>query len=288
MVDGEPWPGLGHASVLEAVRAHPLWRGRSDLPDGEGVGVALGVWPGGKAPAAALCRLNADGSITITTGVVDMSGTTGAFQIIAAETFGVDPSTGRRRRARHRWRAPVAAEWRQRHHLLRRAGRSAKRRPTRAASCSRTPRIEMEIDPADLEIVDGVVRPVGSPDRGRPIAEFAEELHDFGSQLPAGRGPRGDRPDEPRAVDGRAPRARPARPPRPATSTVLGYVVAQDVGRALNPALVEGQMRGAAAPGHRLGAARGADPRRRGPAADRDRSSTTRCRARRQSPTSTR
>ena len=92
MVDGEPWPGLGHAAVLEAVRAHPLWQGRHDLPPDEGVGVAFGVWPGGKAPAAALCRLNADGSITITTGVVDMSGTTGAFQVIAAETFGIDPS----------------------------------------------------------------------------------------------------------------------------------------------------------------------------------------------------
>ena len=92
MVDGEPWPGLGHAAVLEAAAAHPMWRDRASLPAGEGVGVALGVWPGGKAPAAALCRLNPDGSITITTGVVDMSGTTGAFQIIAAETFGLDPS----------------------------------------------------------------------------------------------------------------------------------------------------------------------------------------------------
>ena len=52
-------------------------------------GVALGVWPGGKEPAAALCRLNSDGTLTVVTGVVDMSGTTSAFALIAAETFGL-------------------------------------------------------------------------------------------------------------------------------------------------------------------------------------------------------
>ena len=88
MVDGEPWPGLGHRECLERLQAHPMWRGRV-AAGGEGVGVALGVWPGGEAPAAALCRLKPDGSITIITGVVDMSGDDRAFQIIAAETFGV-------------------------------------------------------------------------------------------------------------------------------------------------------------------------------------------------------
>ena len=118
MVDGEPWPGLGHAAVLEAVRAHPLWQGRHDLPPDEGVGVAFGVWPGGKAPAAALCRLNADGSITITTGVVDMSGTTGAFQVIAAETFGIDPSRVEVVALDTDGAPAVAAERWQRHHLF--------------------------------------------------------------------------------------------------------------------------------------------------------------------------
>ena len=164
MVDGEPWPGLGHAAVLEAVRAHPLWQGRHDLPPDEGVGVAFGVWPGGKAPAAALCRLNADGSITITTGVVDMSGTTGAFQVIAAETFGIDPSRvevvaldtdGAPQSPLSGGSVITYSSGR----AIREAAADARRQMLAYAA------LEMEIDPADLEIVDGVIRPVGSPDR---------------------------------------------------------------------------------------------------------------------------
>ena len=34
-------------SASSALRDHALWRGRADLPAGEGVGVAIGYWPGG-------------------------------------------------------------------------------------------------------------------------------------------------------------------------------------------------------------------------------------------------
>ena len=247
MIDGDPWPPLGHAAVVQATAAHPLWQNRGRLPAGEGVGVALGVWPGGKASAAALCRLNADGTITITTGVVDMSGTSGAFQLIAAETFGVDPAmvdvvaldTDGAPQSPLSGGSVVTYS----------AGRAireaaAEAREQLLAFASR----EMEIDPADLEIVDGIVRPIGSPDRGRPIAEFAEILHDFGSTFPP--------------VEGHAATVQKSLAPSTAAHLahvrldaetgrveVLAYVVAQDVGRALNPALVEGQMRGAVAQG---------------------------------------
>ena len=51
MVDGEPWPRLGHRQVLEAAAAHPLWRGRADLPPDEGVGRgARASGPGARRP----------------------------------------------------------------------------------------------------------------------------------------------------------------------------------------------------------------------------------------------
>lgn len=247
MVDGEPWPPLGHRRVLEAAAAHPLWRDRASLPPDEGVAVALGVWPGGKEPAAALCRLDADGTLTVVTGVVDMSGTTGAFALIAAETFGVSidavhvvsldtdgapqsPLSGGSVITYSAGRA------------IREAAADAREQLLAYAA------LEMEIDPADLEIVDGVVRPVGSPDRGRALADLASQLHDFGSGHPP--------------VEGHASTVQTSLAPSTAAHlahirldrdtgevTVLGYVVAQDVGRALNPALVEGQMRGGAAQG---------------------------------------
>jgi CO/xanthine dehydrogenase Mo-binding subunit len=247
MVDGEPWPLLGHRQVIEAVAAHPMWRGRGSLPADEGVGAAVGVWPGGKEAAAALCRLDADGNLTIVTGVVDMSGTASAFEVIAAETFGVAPeavsvvsldTAGAPQSPLSGGSVITYSAGR----AIREAAADARRQLLAYAA------LEMEIDPADLEIVDGMVRPIGAPDRSRPIAEFAAKLHDFGSGHPP--------------VEGHATTVQASLAPSVAAHlahvrldrqtgavTVLGYVVAQDVGRALNPAMVEGQMRGAAAQG---------------------------------------
>ena len=88
-LDGKPFPVFGAAECLERLRAHPLWERRDSLPEGEGVGVAIGWWPGGLEPAAASCRLDSDGKLTIVTGAVDMSGTETVFQSIAAEAFGL-------------------------------------------------------------------------------------------------------------------------------------------------------------------------------------------------------
>jgi CO/xanthine dehydrogenase Mo-binding subunit len=245
MIDGEPWPPLGHRQVLEAVQAHPMWVGRADLPPDEGVAVAVGVWPGGKEPAAALCRLNADGSLTVVTGVVDMSGTTSSLALIAAATFGLpvdavdvvaldtdgapqSPLTGGSVITYSAGRAISEAAADARQQLLAYAA------------------IEMEIDPADLQIVDGMVVPAGSPDRGRPLAEFASELHDFGSSHPPVEG-HATTVQKSLAPSVAAHLAHVRLDPETGVVTLLGYVVAQDVGRALNPALVEGQMRGAAA-----------------------------------------
>ena len=266
MVDGEPWPGLGTAAVLEAVRTHPLWQGRHDLPADEGVGVALGVWPGGKAPAAALCRLNADGSITITTGVVDMSGTTGAFQVIAAETFGIDPSRVEVVALDTDGAPAVAAQRRQRHHLFVGPGdpRGGGRRP--APDAGATPRSRWR---STRPTSRSSTASSGRSDRrikGRPIAEFAEDLHDFSSEFPPIEG-HASTVQGSLAPSTAAHIAHVRLDPETGDVTVLGYVVSQDVGRALNPALVEGQMRGAAAQGIGWALLRGADPRRRGPAA---------------------
>lgn len=247
MVDGEPWPGIGIGKVLETAAAHPLWRDRASLPSGQGVGVAAGVWPGGKEPAAALCRLDADGTLTVVTGVVDMSGTSSAFALIAAETFGVkaDDVTVVSLDTDGAPQSPLSGGsviTYSAGRAIREAAADARRQLLEYAA------VEMEIDPSDLEIVEGVVRPVGSPDRGRPLADLAAELHDFGSGHP---------PVEGHATTVHASLA-------PSTSahlahvavdretgevTVLDYVVIQDVGRAINPALVEGQMRGGAAQG---------------------------------------
>jgi CO/xanthine dehydrogenase Mo-binding subunit len=123
-----------------------------------------------------------------------------------------------------------------------RAAESARRKLLAAAS------EELEISPDDLEVVDGVVRAVGAPDRSISVEEIARRTLRFGGR------------HEP--VEGHGGSAQTSGAPSVAAHLshvrvdretgeveLLRHVIAQDVGRALNPALVEGQMRGGAAQG---------------------------------------
>lgn len=239
-------PGMdsvfGAAECLERLREHPLWRRRGELSDDEGIGVAIGYWPGGLEPATAVCKLDADGGLTVVTGAVDMSGTATGFATIAAAAFGVPEERVR----------VVAADTSSTGfsgvaggskiiytvgRAVEGAAREARERLLDVAS------EELEIAPDDLEIVDGTVRPVGAPGRALDITELAGRILTFGS------------PHAP--VEGHAGIAQRSRAPGAAAHiahvrvdretgvvTPIEHVVAQDVGRALNPALVEGQMLG--------------------------------------------
>ena len=56
-----------------------------------GIGVAAGYWPGGNEPAAAVCRVDTDGTMTVVTSAVDMTGVNTGFATIAAAAFGLPP-----------------------------------------------------------------------------------------------------------------------------------------------------------------------------------------------------
>jgi CO/xanthine dehydrogenase Mo-binding subunit len=104
---------------------------------------------------------------------------------------------------------------------------------------------ELEISRDDLEIVDGVVRPVGAPDRGRSLAWFATRDGGMGGGIAEYEGHGRGAPSEgtPSAA---AHLAHVRVDDQTSEVAVLGYVAIQDVGRAIAPALVEGQMQGAA------------------------------------------
>jgi CO/xanthine dehydrogenase Mo-binding subunit len=246
-VDGTPFPVFGAKECLERVREHWLWRGRGDLPDGEGVGVAIGYWPGGLEPAAATCRLDADGGLTIITGAVDMSGTETTFATIAAAAFGLPPdrvrvTAGDTASTPYAGLSGGSKVTYTVGRAVQRAADEARERLLDVASR------ELEIAPEDLEIVDGSVRPAGSPSRALSVEELAKKVLTFGS------------PYAP--VEGYAGVAQTSRAPSAAAHLthvrvdretgavdVLHHVIAQDVGRMLNPALVEGQLLGGTAQG---------------------------------------
>jgi CO/xanthine dehydrogenase Mo-binding subunit len=243
-VSGNPFPRIGAVEVLERVREHPLLQKRDSLPDGEGIGLALGYWPGGNEPAAAVCRVNPDGTMTVVTSAVDMSGVNTGFAAIAAEAFGLSPeqvrvvtadtTTGPYAGASGGSKVTYTVGT-----AVLRAAEAARERLLAAAS------EELEIAPADLEVVDGVVRAVGAPDRSITVEELAARTLRFGGRHEPIEGHGGSA--QTRGAPSAAAHVAHVRVDRETGEVaLLGYAVAQDVGRALNPALVEGQMRGGA------------------------------------------
>ncbi|MGZ4250868.1 MAG: xanthine dehydrogenase family protein molybdopterin-binding subunit [Solirubrobacteraceae bacterium] len=238
---GQPFPIFGARQCLERIREHPLWSRRHELPDGEGIGAAIGWWPGGYEPAAAVCRLDADGNLTIITGAADMSGVESGFATIAAEAFGVDPERVRVVRA-DTSSAPYAGTSGG-SKVTYTVGRAVERAATEARDrLLQIAAEELEIAPEDLEIVNGTVQPSGVPAKALPIDELASKILSFGSQHPPVEGH--GRVALPPAPQSAAHLSHVGVDPDTGAVTLLAHVVAQDVGRALNPALVEGQMRG--------------------------------------------
>jgi CO/xanthine dehydrogenase Mo-binding subunit len=241
-VSGNSIPTIGAVEVLERIREHPLWGKRGSLPEDEGIGLALGHWPGGNEPAAAVCRVNADGSMTVVTAAADMSGVNSGFAILAAEAFGLSPDrvrvvTADTSSAPYSGASGGSKVTYTVGPAVLRAAASAREKLLAAASQ------ELEIAPDDLEVVDGVVRAVGAPDRSITVEELAQMALRFGGRYEPIEGHGGSA--QTRGAPSVAAHLSHVRVDRETGEVeVLGHVIAQDVGRALNPALVEGQMRG--------------------------------------------
>lgn len=243
---GQAFPVFGARECLERLRDHPLWTGRGDLPAGEGVGLALGWWPGGYEPAAAVCRLDSDGHLTVITGAADMTGVESGFALIAAEAFGLDPDRVRVVSADTSSApyAPTSGGSKITYTVGRAVERAALEARERLLEVAAD---ELEISPLDLEIVNGVVQPLGVPAKALPIDQLAAKILSYGSlHLPVEGHGRSAQAPAPQAaahlshvrVDLETGRVE-----------ALRHVIAQDVGRALNPALVEGQMHGGSVQG---------------------------------------
>jgi len=248
--NGKPWPRIGLHACLDRLRAP--WqarRSRGQRPSGRrrGVGVAVGGWMGGVEPSSAVCRLNGDGSLSIVVGTVDLSGTNTVLAQIAAEAFGTEvtqvqvvnadsdaaPFAGSSGGSKITYTVGTAVKL---------AAEDARRQVLAIAA----DRLEAAVD--DLEVTDNRVRVRGVPDRAVTLAEIAELSTGWsGTYEPVlGRGAS--------ALEARAP-AFAVHLAEVEVDLETGHVqpvsqlVVQDVGRALNPAAIEGQIEGAVAQG---------------------------------------
>jgi CO/xanthine dehydrogenase Mo-binding subunit len=254
MVNGQPWPQNGAQEVLGRIAAHPWWTTRAewtaatgrggDARTRRGVGLALGGWLGGLQPTSATVRLNPDGSLSVLTGQVDIAGTNIALAQIAASAYGVDvdqvrittgdtdsaPVTGLSAGSKTVYTVGTA---------VLQAAEDAQRQTLDIAAK------ELEASVHDLEIADGRVSVRGMPDRGITLAQIGKKGNLYMSKTPPVLGV--SRPAFSQQAPGFAAQLARIEVDTDTGEVVLhDFAVVQDVGRAINPLGVEGQMQGGA------------------------------------------
>lgn len=239
---GTPFPSIPFPNVIEQIAAHPCWR--EPLTPGKlprGRGVALGYWRGTSMTSAATVSVAGDGRPMVTIGAVDLTGTRTAMAQVAAEVFQLtiddvlvqmgdsksagytDASAGSR--VGRTMAAAVAEACTDALEQLRR----------RAAE-------KLQAQPGEITYASGVF---ARKDGGSislealakaTISEGAVIGRGVSTKLPLGVEIGGHVCDV--EVD-----------PETGQVTILRYTAFQDVGRALNPPAVEGQIQGSVAQG---------------------------------------
>ena len=250
MVNNQPWASHGAHEVLARAAGHPIWKERAawkaSAPTGRvrGTGLSLGGWLGGLQPTGATVKLNPDGSLSVLTGQVDIAGTNIALAQIAASAYGIDiekvkittgdtdvaPVTGLSAGSKTIYTVGVA---------VMQAAQDARHQTLEIAAA------ELEAAMQDLEIVDGRVIVRGMPDRGITLAQIGRKGNLYMSKVQPVLG--SARPSFTQQAPAFASElARVEVDPDTGEVTLHGFAVVQDVGRAINPLAVEGQMQGGA------------------------------------------
>ncbi len=89
MPDGVILPSVSLTEILQQVQHHPCWTTPLTGPH-QGRGVALGLWTNPGGTTSCHLSLNADGSVTLVLGTVDLSATRTSLAMVAAEALGLD------------------------------------------------------------------------------------------------------------------------------------------------------------------------------------------------------
>ncbi|OJW21410.1 MAG: oxidoreductase [Rhodospirillales bacterium 69-11] len=79
---------IGFTAVLDAVKAHPHWK--TPVKDGQGRGLAVGFWFNIGGESTATVHVNEDGSVTVATGSPDIGGSRASMGMMVAEVLGID------------------------------------------------------------------------------------------------------------------------------------------------------------------------------------------------------
>jgi CO/xanthine dehydrogenase Mo-binding subunit len=241
---GPAYGPIGLKQVLEAACRHPHWR--AALQPNQGRGVACGFWFNGGMSSSATVLLNGDGSAAVITGNPDIGGTRAAQALMVAEELGIPVE---------RVRPSVADTDSAGYTDL--TGGSRVCYATGMAVIRAAQDVRDELRARAAKIWDVPVDAVGwEPGRAVPRDGAGDRqplsVQELAAQVAHTGGP----------IIGRASVYAPTAGPgfaahicdvevdkETGTSTVVRYTAIQDVGKAVHPSYVEGQMQGGAAQG---------------------------------------
>ena len=237
-VSGAVVPDNGLMETLEAVREKMDWPRQTG--DGHGVGLALCEWRSGSGPSTAAISVNDDGTVSLLTGSTDISGSDTALAAIAAEALGIRmeqvvvakrdtdlaPYTGQSGGSRIVYSQGTAVQ--------------------RAANDTRDQLVALAaerlgVPPDALDCADGRVYVLDNEPQGLTFAQLAAASITARGGPIIGTASLSSMPYTPVF----AAQAAEVKVDRDTGQVkVLRYVQAQDVGTAINPMAVEGQLDG--------------------------------------------
>lgn len=242
---GTPFPSIGLTTILDAVRSHACWK--SPLGEGafpRGRGLALGYWRGTSMTSACHISISGDGRPMLSMGSADISGTRTTMAQVAAEQFelsiedvyvtmgdtksvGYSDGAAGSRLARTMAAAVVEASDKALTELRARAARL------------------LQAEPQALTYQNGIFQaPPENTGATISLAEIMQATLTDGAILETGVSTK-----LPLGVEVGAHVADVEVDTETGQVTVLRYTAFQDVGRALNPTAVEGQIEGSVVQG---------------------------------------
>ncbi len=241
--DGTAFGVIGSTEVIDAMKSHPHYNSSLEGSN-RGRGVAVGFWMNIGWRSACSISVNYDGTINLLTGSTDIGGTRASLAMQAAEVLGIpaedvnptvvdtdsigytDVTGGSRTSFATGWAAHEAAV------------------DVRDEMIKRAARI-WDIDPDDVEFNKSVFKSKSDPELSTTFKDLARQMNDTGG------GVVGKSTVDPKGVGVSFAGAIADVEVDPETGkvTVLRFTCIQDVGKAVHPSYVEGQMQGGSVQG---------------------------------------
>ena len=236
--DGTLSPLVGGVEVLEAIKAHPHYKAPLEGKN-KGRGVALGYWRNNSGPSCAIANVNPDGTIMLVEGSVDIGGSRTAVAQQLAEVLGIPvtdvfPEVGDTDSIGYTSLTAGSGVAFKTGWAVYEAGNDIIRQLIQRAA------MIWEASPDDVEYVAGALQHKSDPELKLTFKQITPRLIETGGPV-VGRGnvnPRGVGASlAATLVDVEVD-------PETGKTQVLRCTAFQDVGKAVHPSYVEGQLQG--------------------------------------------